>query len=68
MTQVETWFSILHRKAIQRGVFRSVRALITTIQQFLADWDETKHPFFWVRTPNEVLPRTNVKVTSRAIH
>ena len=68
MNQVETWFSILHRKAIQRGVFRSVRALVATIQQFIAEWDETKHPFSWVKTPNEVLPRTNVKATSRAGH
>lgn len=68
MNQVETWFSILHRKAIQRGVFRSVRALVVSIQQFIAEWDETKHPFSWVKTPSEVLPRTNGKVPSRAGH
>jgi hypothetical protein len=28
MNQVETWFSILQRQAIQRGVFGSVRALM----------------------------------------
>ncbi len=66
MNQVETWFSILHRKAIQRGVFRSVRAPIASIQQLIAEWDETKHPFTRVKTPSQVLPRTDVEVTSRA--
>jgi hypothetical protein len=45
MNQVETWFSILQRQAIQRGVFGSVRALMGAIRTFLAHWDQTKHPF-----------------------
>jgi hypothetical protein len=44
MNQVEMWFSILHRQAIQRGVFRRVRALIATIARFLDSWEEYKHP------------------------
>jgi transposase len=68
MNQVETWFSILHRQAIQRGVFRSVRALIATIARFLDTWDEHKHPFSWVKIPSEVLHRPNMKAISAAVH
>ena len=68
LNQVETWFSILHRQAIERGVFRSVRSLMTKIQQFLAGWDERKHPFSWVKTPDQVLRRPRVQANSRTAH
>jgi transposase len=55
LNQVETWFSIVHRKAIRRGVFRSVAHLKDAIQRFLEAWNANKHPFAWVRTPDEVL-------------
>src|SRR5665213_1468588 len=51
MNQVETWFSILHRQAIQRGVFRSVRALIATIARFLDTWDEHKLSLIHISEP-----------------
>ena len=35
MNQVEIWFYLLHRGAIQRGVFKSVAALRQAIQRFL---------------------------------
>ncbi len=68
MNQVETWFSILHRQAIQRGVFRSVRALMAAIGRFLDNWEARKHPFAWVKTPEQVLRRRNVKAISAARH
>ena len=68
MNQVETWFSILHRQAIERGVFRSVRALMAKIQQFLAGWEERKHPFSWVKTPDQVLRRPHAQAISGTAH
>ncbi len=68
MNQVETWFSILHRQAIERGVFRSVRALRDAIRRFLDTWDGRKHPFAWVKTPDEVLRRPKLQATSGAGH
>ena len=41
MNQVETWFSILQPRAIARGVFRSVPALIAAIGRFLTGWNKT---------------------------
>src|SRR5665213_1117329 len=40
MNQVETWFSILQRRAIARGVFRSVPALVAAIGRFLTGWNK----------------------------
>lgn len=68
LNQVETWFSILHRQAIERGVFRSVRNLMDAIRRFLDTWDEHKHPFAWVKTPADVLHRPKVQATSGAGH
>jgi transposase len=68
MNQVETWFSVLHRQAIERGVFRSVRALMNAIQRFLDSWDDHKHPFVWVKTADDVLRRRNMKPISASVH
>jgi len=68
MNQVETWFSILHRQAIERGVFRSVRGLMDAIKRFLDSWDEHKHPFSWVKSPADVLRHPKVQATSGARH
>jgi hypothetical protein len=68
MNQVETRSSILHRQAIQRGVFRSVRALMATIQRFPDTCDDQKHPFSLVKSPAVVLRRPNVKPISGAVH
>jgi hypothetical protein len=46
---VETWFSVVHRKAIRRGVFRTVAHLKDAIQRFLDAWNERKHPFVWLK-------------------
>ena len=68
LNQVETWFSILHRQAIQRGVFHSVRSLMAKIQQFLVTWDDHKHPFAWVKTADEVLHRPRAQAISGTGH
>jgi transposase len=68
MNQVETWFSIVRRKAIRRGVFRSVGHLKDAIQRFLDAWNSHCHPFAWVKTAEEVLGRANAKAISGAVH
>jgi transposase len=68
MNQVETWFSLLERKAIRRGVFQSVAALRNAIQRFLAAWNDQKHPFSWVKTPDQILAKANRKVISVTGH
>ena len=44
MNQVETWFSIVLRKAIRRGVLRSVAHLKDAIQCVLDAWNANCHP------------------------
>lgn len=68
LNQVETWFSIVHRKAIRRGVFRSVGHLKDAIQRFLDAWNSHCHPFAWVKTADQILARTNTKAISGAVH
>ena len=68
MNQVETWFSIVHRKAIRRGVFRSVPHLKDAIQRFIDSWNARRHPFVWVKTADEILARANQKAISAAVH
>jgi transposase len=67
LNQVETWFSIVHRAAIHRGVFRSVAHLKDAIQRFLDAWNERKHPFVWVKTADQALRRYNQKLISGAL-
>lgn len=57
MNQIETWFGILHRQAIQRGIFRSVKSLIAAIHAFLEQWNENTEPFKWVKTADEILEK-----------
>ena len=68
LNQVETWFSLLEHKAIRRGVFQSVAALRNAIQRFLAAWNDQKHPFSWVKTPDQILAKANRKVISVTGH
>ena len=68
MNQVETWFSILYRKAIRRGVFRSVCSLKAAVHRFLEAWNEHKRPFAWVKTSDEVLAKAIPKANSAVLH
>ncbi|MGH7640619.1 MAG: IS630 family transposase [Candidatus Dormibacteria bacterium] len=68
MNQVECWFSILHRQAIRRGVFQSLAALRLAIQRFLDAWNDQKHPFAWVKTPDQILARANRQAISGSLH
>ena len=47
MNPVEQWFSILRRKRLRVPNFADVPALARAIRQFIAEWNETAHPFHW---------------------
>ena len=68
MNQVETWFSIVHRKAVRRGVFRSVAHLKDAIERFLAAWNVNKHPFAWVKSADQILAHAKPKAISGPVH
>jgi transposase len=49
LNQVECWFSILSRGALQAASFTSVKMLIEAIQTFIARWNEHATPFEWTK-------------------
>ena len=68
VAQIEGWFSLLSRRAIRRGIFRSVSQLVESIKAFITAWNDNRHPFVWVKTPDEILAKARVKIPPRSIH
>jgi hypothetical protein len=68
LNQVETWFSILSRKAIRRGAFKSLSALIAAIQRFLDGWNETCKPFVWVKSAEQILTSMHRQPFKKTVH
>jgi putative transposase len=57
LNQVEIWFDIITQKAIRRGTYRSVRALIARIQLFVDRYNRSFHPFSWTATAESILAK-----------
>jgi transposase len=57
LNQIETWFSTLTRQAIRRGTFSSVRQLIRTIEDYIANWNRTCKPFTWTADADSILAK-----------
>lgn len=54
---VEVWFSILTRKAVRRGSFDTVRALVTHIRQYIDRWNDHPTPFVWTKEPADLIKK-----------
>jgi len=52
---VESWFSLLSRKKLKRGIHRSTRALERDIKNYLATYNDDPKPFVWTKTADEIL-------------
>jgi putative transposase len=57
LNQVEIWFNIITQRAIRRGTFRSVKALIAKIEQFVNQYNRVSHPFVWTATADSILEK-----------
>ncbi len=57
LNQVEIWFNIITQRAIRRGTFRSVKALVTKINQFVETHNSNTRPFVWTATANSILEK-----------
>ncbi|MEO1533590.1 MAG: IS630 family transposase [Pseudomonadota bacterium] len=55
LNAVETFFSRLTRKRLQRGVFHSVVDLQAAINRFVEEANQNPKPFIWTADPNRVL-------------
>ena len=49
LNQVECWFSILSRGALQGSSFTSVRMLVQAIEAFIGCWNQNAAPFEWTK-------------------
>lgn len=57
LNMVEAWFGILTRKSVRRGSFRSVRALVQHIEDYLAHWNDDLTPFVWTKKPADIIKK-----------
>jgi transposase len=57
LNMVEIFFSKLTDKAIRRGIFHSVPALIEAIETYLAAHNENPEPFQWTATAEQILAK-----------
>lgn len=65
MNQVEQWFSILQRKRLNISNFADREELAAKIQAFIAEWNQTAHPFHWTR---ESFAKVLAKVDAALAH
>jgi transposase len=54
---IETWFSVLTRKALTNTSFASVSELQDRIDRWVTNWNDHPQPFTWTRTAEEIIDR-----------
>ena len=57
LNQVETWFNIITQRAIRRGTFSSVPALVAKISTFVETYNQNSKPFVWTATAESILEK-----------
>jgi transposase len=59
LNAVETFFSVLTRRRLKRGTFRSIVDLQTAINRYLAAHNHDPKPFTWTRSADQILAKMN---------
>jgi transposase len=54
---IETWFSILTRKALTNTSFTSVKALDEAIDNWASNWNDDPQPFVWTKNANDIIAK-----------
>ena len=54
---VEVWFSILTRKAVRRGSFDTVKALVAHIGRYIATGNDHPNTFIWTKQPADLIKK-----------
>ncbi len=57
LNQVEIWFNRITQQAIRRGTFRSVKELVTKIDQFVQTHNTKAQPFVWTATADSIFAK-----------
>jgi len=59
LNAVEGFFSLITRRRIRRGVFRSVAELEDAIRRYISDHNGHAKPFVWTKTAKEICEKLN---------
>jgi putative transposase len=65
LNQVEIWFNLITQRAIRRGTFKSVKELISKIEEYVGNYNRNARPFVWSATADSILEK--IKRLSQAI-
>src|SRR5438034_3323827 len=57
LNQVEIWFNLITQRAIRRGTFRSVKDLITKIDNYVQQYNPNATPFVWTATADSIVKK-----------
>lgn len=57
LNQVERWFGLISQRAIKRGSFRNVKALIERIEKYIASHNTSAVPFKWTATADSIFEK-----------
>jgi len=65
LNQVEIWFNLITQRAIRRGTFKSVKELVSKIEQYVGNYNRHARAFVWTATADSILEK--IKRLSQAI-
>ena len=71
---IETWFSVLTRKALTNTSFTSVDELVDRLEWWIANWNDDPQPFAWTKTADQIITKvasgraTLDRITKSATH
>lgn len=57
INQIEIWFGLITRQAIRHGTFSSVKQLVTTIKNYITNWNADCKPFTWTADADTILAK-----------
>lgn len=60
MNMVESWFSILQRRRLKRGVFKSLQQLVQALEEYIRVNNKNPKPFVWTKTANQILSHSHM--------
>ena len=65
LNQVEIWFNLITQRAIRRGTFKSVKELVSKIEEYIHNYNRHAKPFAWTATADSILEK--IRRLSQAI-
>ena len=65
LNQVEIWFNLITQRAIRRGTFKSVKELVSKIDEYVQQYNQHPKPFVWIAAAESILEK--IKRLTKAI-